>query len=126
VVPGVDETLHVWILKDVLKYSEQLDLRFQALADPTRRAILDRLTRGPASVSDLAAPFAVTLAAVMQHLRLLEEAGLVSSAKAGRVRTCQIEPDALRSVEDWIIDRRTTWEHRLDRLGALLDESDPH
>ncbi|MET0724783.1 MAG: metalloregulator ArsR/SmtB family transcription factor [Leifsonia sp.] len=108
----------------MLKYSEQLDLRFQALADPTRRAILDRLTHGPASVSDLAAPFAVTLAAVMQHLRLLEEAGLVSSAKAGRVRTCQIEPDALRSIEDWVIDRRTTWERRLDRLGALLDGPD--
>ena len=109
----------------MLKYSDDLDKAFLALADPTRRAIVDRLTRGPASVSDLAAPFAFTLAAIMQHLRVLEQAGLVSSQKQGRVRTCSIEPEALRSVEDWISERRTTWERRLDRLGLLLDGPDP-
>ncbi|MEL4318780.1 metalloregulator ArsR/SmtB family transcription factor [Leifsonia sp. YIM 134122] len=109
----------------MLKYSDDLDMAFLALADPTRRAIVDRLTRGPASVSDLAAPFAFTLAAIMQHLRVLEQAGLVSSQKQGRVRTCSIEPEALRSVEDWISERRTTWERRLDRLGLLLDGPEP-
>nr|WP_235483170.1 metalloregulator ArsR/SmtB family transcription factor [Leifsonia sp. Leaf325] len=109
----------------MLKYLDDLDKAFLALADPTRRAIVDRLTRGPASVSDLAAPFAFTLAAIMQHLRVLEQAGLVSSQKQGRVRTCSIEPEALRSVEDWISERRTTWERRLDRLGLLLDGPDP-
>ncbi|KQO99633.1 ArsR/SmtB family transcription factor [Leifsonia sp. Leaf264] len=108
----------------MLKYSEDLDRAFLALADPTRRAIVERLTRGPASVSDLAAPFAFTLAAIMQHLKVLEQAGLVSSEKQGRVRTCSIESEALRSVEDWISERRTTWEHRLDRLGLLLDGPD--
>lgn len=106
----------------MLKESPKLDLMFQALADPTRRAMVDRMTRGPASVSDLARPFAMTLAAVMQHLKVLEESGLVRTQKEGRVRTCQIDPVALRSAEDWIAERRTTWESRLDRLGALLDE----
>lgn len=95
---------------------------FQALADPTRRAMVERMTRGPASVSDLARPFAMTLAAVMQHLKVLEESGLVRTQKEGRVRTCRIDPVALRTAEDWIAERRTTWERRLDRLGALLDE----
>ncbi|TFD76182.1 ArsR family transcriptional regulator [Cryobacterium sp. Sr8] len=95
---------------------------FQALADPTRRAMVDRMTRGPASVSDLARPFAMTLAAVMQHLKVLEQSGLVRTQKEGRVRTCRIDPVALRTAEDWIAKRRTTWESRLDRLGALLDE----
>lgn len=106
----------------MLKESPDLNLLFQALADPTRRAMVDRMTRGPASVSDLARPFAMTLAAVMQHLRVLEESGLVRTQKEGRVRTCRIDPVALRTAEDWIAERRTTWESRLDRLGALLDE----
>ena len=106
----------------MLKESPDLNLMFQALADPTRRAMVDRMTRGPASVSDLARPFAMTLAAVMQHLRVLEESGLVRTQKEGRVRTCRIDPAALRTAEDWIAERRTTWESRLDRLGALLDE----
>jgi len=106
----------------MLKESPDLNLMFQALADPTRRAMVDRMTRGPASVSDLARPFAMTLAAVMQHLRVLEQSGLVHTQKEGRVRTCRIDPAALRSAEDWIAERRTTWESRLDRLGALLDE----
>ena len=106
----------------MLKESPDLNLMFQALADPTRRAMVDRMTRGPASVSDLARPFAMTLAAVMQHLKVLEESGLVRTQKEGRVRTCRIDPAALRSAEDWIAERRTTWERRLDRLGTLLDE----
>ncbi|SDJ86524.1 transcriptional regulator, ArsR family [Cryobacterium psychrotolerans] len=106
----------------MLKESPDLNLMFQALADPTRRAMVDRMTRGPASVSDLARPFAMTLAAVMQHLKVLEQSGLVRTQKEGRVRTCRIDPAALRSAEDWIAERRTTWESRLDRLGALLDE----
>ncbi|TFB46945.1 MULTISPECIES: ArsR/SmtB family transcription factor [Cryobacterium] len=106
----------------MLKESPDLNLMFQALADPTRRAMVDRMTRGPASVSDLARPFAMTLAAVMQHLKVLEESGLVRTQKEGRVRTCRIDPAALRTAEDWIAERRTTWESRLDRLGALLDE----
>lgn len=106
----------------MLKESAELDLMFRALADPTRRAMVERMTRGPASVSDLARPFAMTLAAVMQHLKVLEESGLVRTQKEGRVRTCRIDPNALRAAEDWIAERRTTWETRLDRLGALLDE----
>jgi DNA-binding transcriptional ArsR family regulator len=108
----------------MLNQSAELDQMFQALADPTRRALVDRMTQGPASVSDLARPFAMTLAAILQHLRVLEEAGLIHTEKEGRVRVCRIEPEALRTVEDWITERRTTWERRLDRLGALLEEND--
>jgi DNA-binding transcriptional ArsR family regulator len=107
----------------MLKQSPSLDLVFQALADPTRRAMVERMTHGPASVSDLARPFAMTLAAVMQHLKVLEESGLVRTHKEGRVRTCTIEPTVLRTAEDWIADRRTSWETKLDRLGALLEEN---
>src|SRR5579862_2585386 len=82
--------------------------------------MVERLARGPASVSELAEPLAMSLPAVMQHLQVLEEAGVVSSAKAGRVRTCQLEPAALRSAEGWLVGQRTSWERRLDRLGAVL------
>jgi len=99
-----------------------LDRMFQALADPTRRDMVERLSRGPASVGDLARPLAMTLAAVMQHLRVLEESGLVRTEKIGRVRTCTIAPSALRTAEQWISDRRTVWENKLDRLAVLLDE----
>jgi DNA-binding transcriptional ArsR family regulator len=102
-----------------------LDLMFQALADPTRRAMVERLSRGPASVSDLARPFAMSLPAVVQHLQVLEASGLVRTAKLGRVRTCQIEPGALSLAEQWINERRTTWEQRLDRLGQYLAETAP-
>lgn len=95
---------------------------FQALADPTRRLMIQRLCEGPASVSELAAPLAMTLSAVVQHLSVLEQAGLVRSQKLGRVRTCQIETQALRAAERWISERRTLWERRLDRLGAYLAE----
>ena len=106
----------------MLKQRRPLDLTFQALADPTRRALVERLSRGPASVSELAAPLSISLPAVVQHLQVLEQGGLVSTRKAGRVRTCRIEPDALSEVEQWIIDRRTSWERRLDRLGDVLAE----
>lgn len=97
-----------------------LDGLFQALADPTRRAIVERLSRGPASVSDLARPFDMSLPAVVQHLAVLEAAGVVASEKVGRVRTCRIEPAALSRAEQWIHARRTAWEQRLDRLGDYL------
>ena len=104
----------------MLNQSAALDLMFQALADPSRRAMLDRLCKGPASVSDLAGPFKMSLPAVLQHLQVLEQSGLVKTEKLGRVRTCSVETKALRSVEQWINARRTTWEARFDRLGAYL------
>ncbi|HYD88068.1 MAG TPA: metalloregulator ArsR/SmtB family transcription factor [Vitreimonas sp.] len=100
-----------------------LDLAFQALADPSRRAMVDRLAKGPASVSELAKPLAMSLPAVMQHLAVLEASGLVKSEKVGRVRTCSIEPKALTRAEQWIAERRALWERRLDRLGQFLDET---
>ena len=100
--------------------SAQLDLMFQALADPARREMVERLSRAPASVSDLAKPFDMTLSAVLQHLSLLEASGLVVTEKVGRVRTCRIEPKGLTRVERWISQRRTSWERRLDRLGEFL------
>lgn len=106
----------------MLDQSPALDQTFQALADPTRRAMVARLSRGPASVSDLARPFPMSLAAVMQHLAVLEGAGLVRSEKVGRVRTCRIEPQALRSAEQWIEAQRREWERRLDRLEHYLEE----
>ncbi|UXN70173.1 metalloregulator ArsR/SmtB family transcription factor [Devosia neptuniae] len=109
----------------MLNQQSNLDLMFQALADPTRRAMVDRLSRGPASVSELAKPFDMSLPAVVQHLQALEASGLVSSQKVGRVRTCQIEPEALSLAEQWINDRRTTWVRRLDRLGEFLAETEP-
>ena len=101
-----------------------IDRVFHALGDPTRRAIMERLSQGPISVSRLAEPLAITLAAVVQHLQVLEESGLVQTEKAGRVRTCHIEPAGLSVAAQWIADRRTMWERRLDRLGDLLAEPD--
>ena len=100
-----------------------LDSVFQALSDPTRRAIVDRLSRGPASVSSLAAPLPMSLPAVMQHLTVLEKSGLIRSEKVGRVRTCRIEPVAMQTAEQWIAERRATWERRFDRLGDYLAEN---
>jgi DNA-binding transcriptional ArsR family regulator len=97
---------------------------FQALGDPTRRAMLDRLTYGPQSVSALAEPLGITLTAVAQHLQVLEDCVLVHTEKVGRVRTCRIEPTGFDALEQWIADHRTIWERRLDRLGTLLEESD--
>src|SRR3972149_3116094 len=101
----------------MLQQSAPLDLMFQALADPARRVMVERLCSGPASVSALAKPLDMTLSAVVQHLQVLETSGLVRSQKVGRVRTCQIEPKALRTAERWINERRMSWERRLDRLG---------
>lgn len=102
----------------------QLDRTFQALGDPTRRALVERLAAGPASVSDLAAPLPMSLPAVMLHLKVLEESGLVVSEKKGRVRTCRIAPAALSLAEQWVGERRRMWERNLDRLGAFLDETE--
>jgi DNA-binding transcriptional ArsR family regulator len=95
---------------------------FHALGDPTRRVIVEKLSQGPMSVSRLAEPLAITLAAVVQHLQVLEECGLVQTEKLGRVRTCRVEPAGLDVVEQWVRDRRSVWEHRLDRLGDFLAE----
>jgi DNA-binding transcriptional ArsR family regulator len=110
------------ILKQVVNQEPSLDLMFQALADPSRRGMVERLSRGPATVSELAEPLAMSLAAVLQHVQVLEASGLVRSEKVGRVRTCQIDPAALRTVERWITERRAGWERRFDRLGAYLAE----
>ena len=106
----------------MLNESARLDLAFQAMADPTRRGMLARLSRAPATVSELAAPLAMSLPAVMQHLKLLEESGLVRSEKKGRVRTCRLEPKALAAAESWIAEQRALWEGRADRLEAYLEE----
>lgn len=102
--------------------SRQIDLMFQALADPARREMVERLSRSPASVSELAKPFDMSLSAIMQHLNLLEASGLIATEKVGRVRTCRIQPQGFSQVERWISDRRSAWERRLDRLGEFLAE----
>jgi len=109
----------------MLKYSDDLDRTYQALADPTRRAIVERLARGSASVSELAEPFAMSLPAIVQHLKLLEASGLVRSEKVGRVRTCTLDTATLSEAERWIAERRALWERRLDRLDALLAATGP-
>jgi len=104
-----------------LSQPAEIDRVFHALGDPTRRAILDRLSESPQSVSGLAGPLAITLTAVAQHLQVLEATGFVRTQKVGRVRTCRVEPAGFQAVERWIADHRTTWARRLDRLGELLD-----
>jgi len=99
-----------------------VDRVFHALGDPTRRAIVERLSEGPISVSGLAQPLDITLAAVVQHLQILERSGLVRTEKIGRTRTCRMEPKGLTLAERWISQRRSLWERRLDRLGSLLAE----
>lgn len=101
-----------------------LDLVFHALADPTRRAIVERLSRSPASVSELAAPLAMSLPAVMQHLQVLEASGLLKTEKQGRVRTCRIDAAILARAEAWLSGRRTLWESNLDRLARLLADDE--
>jgi DNA-binding transcriptional ArsR family regulator len=100
----------------------QVDRVFHALGDATRRAIVERVSQGPISVSKLAKPMEITLAAVVQHLQVLEKSGLVRTEKVGRVRTCRIEPAGLSAAEKWLNERRTIWQRRFDRLGALLAE----
>src|SRR6478609_3972523 len=104
----------------MVNHQGRLDLVFQALADPGRRSMVERLSRGPASVSELAKPLAMSLPAVVQHLQVLEGSGLVTSVKVGRVRTCRLNPVALQTAEQWITQRRDSWERRLDRLGEFL------
>ena len=103
--------------------THNIDRVFHALGDPTRRGIVEKLSEGPISVSLLATPLTITLAAVIQHLQVLEESGLVSTEKLGRVRTCHLESAGLSAAEQWIAERRTVWERRFDRLGDLLDET---
>jgi DNA-binding transcriptional ArsR family regulator len=104
----------------MLNQTAQAERVFQALAVPSRRFIVDRLSRGPASVSDLARPLDVSLAAVVQHLHVLEECGIVRSEKIGRVRTCRIEPAALYAAEQWFTERRAMLESQLERLDEFL------
>jgi DNA-binding transcriptional ArsR family regulator len=107
-----------------MTHAAALDLMFQALADPARRGMVDRLSRGAASVSELAEPLSMSLPAVMQHLHVLETSGLVKTEKVGRVRTCSIEEKGMMKVEQWLTSRRAAWERRFDRLGDFLLEQD--
>jgi DNA-binding transcriptional ArsR family regulator len=104
----------------MLNQSAEVDVVLHALADPTRRRIVEQLGRGAASVSELAKPLPMSLPAVVQHLHVLEASGLVRSEKVGRVRTCRLELKTLTTVQDWIAERQATWERRLDRLGDFL------
>jgi DNA-binding transcriptional ArsR family regulator len=104
--------------------SGDIDRLLFALADPTRRSIVERLSRGPASVTTLAAPLPMSLPAVVQHLQVLERTGLVVSEKQGRVRTCRLDPARLETIDDWLSARRASWERALDRLGEVPDSPD--
>lgn len=106
----------------MLNQGSEIDRVFRVLGDPTRRAIVDQLSRGQASVSELARPLEITLAAVVQHIQALEEAGVVKTEKVGRSRICRIQPGSLSQVERWLASRRAMWERNLDRLGDLLEE----
>ena len=106
----------------MLNQRSGLERVFHALSDTARLNMLERLSSGPASVSELAQPLSMTLSAVVQHLQVLEISGLVRSEKSGRVRTCHLETDALQRAEAWLIGRRANWEHRLDALGHYLDD----
>jgi len=108
----------------MLEQQASVDRVFHALGDPVRRAMIDRLSRGPASVSELAEPLAMTLAAVVQHVQVLEQSGVITTEKVGRVRTCRLESRGLAAAERWILQRRALWERRLDRLGAFLEEEE--
>ena len=108
----------------MLEYSAQLVLAFHALADGTRRAILERLSRGPASVSELAKPFETSLAAIHQHVQVLEASGLIATEKRGRTRECRISAETIMRVEHWLNERRQLWEQRFDRLGKLLENNE--
>lgn len=99
-----------------------IDRLFHALGDPSRRAIVEAVSRGPVSVSRLAVPLGITLAAVVQHVQVLEQSGIVQTEKVGRVRTCRIRPGGLSAAETWLRDRRAMWESALDRLADLLEE----
>ncbi len=124
---GVDELAGEHHLKHrsiISSPASNIDRVFHALGDPTRRKIVEKLSEGPISVAKLAEPFGITLAAIVQHLQLLEESGLVRTAKTGRVRTCSVEPAGLSVAAQWVAERRLIWERRLDRLGDLPSESE--
>ena len=108
----------------MLEHSDPLDKAFHALADATRRGILDRLSQGPASVSELAKPYDATLAAIHQHVQVLEASGLVTTQKYGRVRQCSLSREAVLRVETWLSERRQLWEGHFERLGRLLENGD--
>lgn len=112
--------MHRSILSDMAKFSTDLDKAFSALADPTRRAIVSRLCDGPRSVSELSEPFELALPSLLKHVRVLEQSGLISSEKVGRVRTCKIESHALHATEAWIHQHISAWEKRLDRMEAHI------
>ena len=107
-------------MRTELREPSNIERIFHALGDPTRRAMVERISQGPVSVSRLADPLDMTLAAVIQHLQILEESGLVKTEKTGRVRTCSMNPAGLAALERWIAERRSVWDKRLDRLGDLL------
>jgi len=109
----------------MLNQTAEVDAVFAALADPTRRRLVERLGDGPATVSELARPLPISLPAVVQHVQVLEACGLVRSEKVGRVRTCRLEVTRLQTVQDWIDARRRGWERRLDRLGDYLESTAP-
>jgi len=109
------------ILKQMVERPTELDRAFHALADATRRGILDRLSRGPASVSELAEPYTSSLAAIHQHVQVLEASGLIITQKLGRTRECRISSDAVLRVERWLNERRQLWEYRLDQLGRMVE-----
>jgi DNA-binding transcriptional ArsR family regulator len=113
------------MLKHMLNQGATLDRVFQALADPSRRLMVERLSQGDATVSELGRPLQMSLAAVVQHVQVLEACGLIRTHKIGRARTCTVEPTVLRDAEQWITQRRTTWERRLDRLGDYTSPSSP-
>ncbi len=120
------QVLDRWVAARILKrvLNHQLDLMYAALSDGSRRTMVDRLSRGPATVKQLAEPLTMSLPAVLQHLRVLEESGLVRSEKVGRVRTCRLQPAALQAAEQWIADRRAGWVSSLDRLERFLQEEE--
>ena len=109
-------------MNEMRKARVEIGSVLDALGDPTRRAILDRLREGPLSVSAIAGPLQITLTAVGQHLQVLEESRLVFTEKIGRIRTCRLEPTGFLALQPWVQDHRSTWERRLDRLGELLTE----
>jgi DNA-binding transcriptional ArsR family regulator len=119
--PKMSPKMRTGIKPEVIR-EIKIDRLFHALGDPTRRAILDRLSHGPLSVSALAAPLDITLTAVAQHLQILEESALVHTEKLGRVRTCRIETKGFSALDQWIRDHRSLWQRRLDQLSDLLAE----
>ena len=108
----------------MLEQQASVDRIFHALGDPARRAMIERLSFGPVSVSELAQPFAMTLAAVVQHVQVLERSGVITTEKVGRVRTCRLAPQGLDVAQRWLSERKSLWERRFDRLEAFLDDEE--